>query len=78
MQLPFEGRPHWIDKLHSFGIRDVVINVHPLAEVIVDHFGCGERWDIQIHYSREPELLATSGALRRVKSLFEVSCYLCR
>ena len=38
MQLPFEGSSHWIEKLHSFGIRDVVINVHPLAEVVVEPF----------------------------------------
>jgi NDP-sugar pyrophosphorylase family protein len=47
--LRFEGKPlleHWIDKLHSVGIRDVVINVHHLAEVVVDHFGSGERWDM--------------------------------
>jgi NDP-sugar pyrophosphorylase family protein len=72
--LPFEGKPlleHWMDKLHSFGIRDVVINVHHLAEMIVDHLGSGERWDMHIQYSRERELLGTSGALRQVKSLFE-------
>jgi len=72
--LPFEGKPlleHWMDKLHSFGIRNVVINVHHLAEVIVDHFGYGERWDVRIQYSRERELLGTSGALRQVKSFFE-------
>jgi len=48
-----------------------VINVHHLAEVIVDHFGYGERWDVRIQYSRERELLGTSGALRQVKSFFE-------
>jgi NDP-sugar pyrophosphorylase family protein len=72
--LPFEGKPlleHWVDKLHLFGIRDVVINVHHLAEAILDHFGSGERWDIHIQYSREQELLGTSGALHQVKSLFE-------
>ena len=72
--LPFEGKPlleHWIDKLHSFGIREVVINVHHLPEAIVDHFGSGDRWDMQIQYSQERELLGTSGALRQVKSLFE-------
>ena len=72
--LPFAGKPlleHWIDKLHSFGIRDVVINLHHLPEVVVNYFGSGERWDMRIEYSREPELLGTSGALRQVKPLFE-------
>jgi mannose-1-phosphate guanylyltransferase len=77
--LRFEGKPlleHWIDKLHSVGIRDVVINVHHLAEVVVDYFGCGERWDMHIEYSRESELLGTSGALRHVKSWFEDQSFL--
>ena len=77
--LRFEGKPlleHWIDKLHSVGIRDVVINVHHLAEVVVDHFGSGERWDMHVEYSRESELLGTSGALRQVKSRFEDQSFL--
>jgi mannose-1-phosphate guanylyltransferase/phosphomannomutase len=72
--LPFEGKPlleHWMSKLQSFGIREVVINIHHLAGVVVDHFGSGDRWNIRITYSREPELLGTSGALRQVKSQFE-------
>jgi NDP-sugar pyrophosphorylase family protein len=72
--LSFEGKPlleHWIDKLRLFGIRELVINVHHLPETIVDHFGSGDRWNMQIQYSREPELLGTSGALRRVKTQFE-------
>jgi NDP-sugar pyrophosphorylase family protein len=72
--LPFKGKPlleHWMDKLHSFGVHDVVINVHHLAEVITDYFGSGERWEMRIQYSRELELLGTSGALRQVKSQFE-------
>ena len=77
--LPFEGKPlleHWIDKLRSFGIRDVVINVHHLAGTIVDHFGSGQRWDMRIQYSRESELLGTSGALLQVRSLFESGTFL--
>lgn len=77
--LPFEGKPlleHWVDKLRSFGVREAVINVHHLAEVIIDHFGSGEHWGIQIQYSRERELLGTSGALRQVKSCFDDQTFL--
>jgi NDP-sugar pyrophosphorylase family protein len=72
--LSFRGRPlleHWIDKLRAFGICDVVINLHHLPETVVNYFGSGERWDMRIQYSREQELLGTSGALRQVKPLFE-------
>src|SRR5437762_818939 len=71
--LSFEGKPlleHWLYKLHSFGVRDVVINVHHLPDVIVNYFGSGERWGMQIQYSREVELRGTSGALRQVASIF--------
>lgn len=72
--LPFAGKPlleHWIDKLRLFGVREVVINVHHLPETVVNYFGSGERWDMRIEYSRERELLGTSGALRQVKPLFD-------
>lgn len=72
--LMFEGKPlleHWLDKLRCAGIREVVINLHHLGDVIMDFFGSGERWEMRIEYSREAELLGTAGALARVRSRFE-------
>ena len=77
--LPFEGKPlleHWIDKLRSFGVRDVVINLYHLPEVVEGYFGSGERWGMRIQYSRERELLGTAGALRQVQPLFEEESFL--
>ncbi len=77
--LPFEGKPlleHWLDKLQLTGVRDVVINVHHLADVIEDSLGGGERWGMRIRYSREPQLLGTSGALREVQSFFKDDSFL--
>ena len=72
--LMFEGKPlleHWLDKLRLEGIREVVINVHHLGDVIVDYFGSGDRWDMRLEYSSEKTLLGTSGALANVKSRFQ-------
>jgi NDP-sugar pyrophosphorylase family protein len=71
--LPFQGKPlleHWLERLRAFGVCEVVINVHHLAETVVSYFGSGKRWDMAFRYSREPELLGTSGAVREVRSFF--------
>lgn len=61
------GRPlveHTIERLAHSGIKDIVMNLHHLPSVITSHFGDGRRWGVRIHYSHEPELLGTAGALR--------------
>ncbi len=72
--VPVAGRPvleHNLLWLSRYGVRRVVVNLHHLPDVIAGYLGDGSRWGIEIHYSREPELLGTAGALRRVVSFFE-------
>lgn len=60
------GRPllaHQLDWLAAAGIREVVINVHHLAEQIVEAAGDGSRFGVRIRYSRETELLETGGGI---------------
>ena len=69
----FQGKPllaHWLDKLRAFGVLEVVINVHHLAEAIVDYFGSGEQWGMHIQYSHEEKLLGTAGAVRKARDIF--------
>lgn len=61
------GRPLLEGILESFiqyGFQSYFISVNYLAESIIDHFGDGGRWDIDITYLRENEPLGTAGALR--------------
>jgi len=63
------GRPvleHNVRWLRSHGVREIAINTHHHAEVIERWLGDGSAFDVQVRYSREPELLGTSGALRPV------------
>ena len=71
--LPVRGKPlleHHVEALAAAGVREIVINLHHLPAVIVDHFGDGQRWGVRITYSHEPELLGTAGAVKRVAHLF--------
>jgi NDP-sugar pyrophosphorylase family protein len=72
--VPIAGRPileHNIDWLKSFGVTDLVINLHYLPEAITNHFGDGSNWGVQISYSRELELLGTAGAVKNMSSFFD-------
>lgn len=63
------GKPvleHNIEWLRSFGISDIYINLHHLPDVIRDYFGDDGRWDVNITYSYEQELLGTAGAVRKI------------
>jgi dTDP-glucose pyrophosphorylase len=52
--------------LHQFkehGFHRFVIAMHYLGERIMEHFGDGSRFGVEITYVREPEPLGTAGAL---------------
>jgi NDP-sugar pyrophosphorylase family protein len=75
--IPVNGRPfldYEIDLLRRSGIRDFVLCVGYLGNVIQDYFGDGRRLDARIEYSYDgPELLGPAGALRRAEPLLEDS-----
>jgi len=48
-------------------IDEIAINTSYLPEKIKDYFGNGEKWNVKIRYSFEPELLGTSGALNNFR-----------
>jgi dTDP-glucose pyrophosphorylase len=64
--LPVGDRPmmeHIIRQLHAAGIRQVNVTTHYKPEKIVDHFGNGERFGLDIQYVNEDRPLGTAGAL---------------
>ena len=68
-----EGKPvleHNILLLKKHGIKNICINLHYLPEVIKDYFQNGKKWDVEIKYSFEKDLLGTSGAVKNVKSFW--------
>jgi mannose-1-phosphate guanylyltransferase / phosphomannomutase len=60
---------HTIDLLKQHGIRDIIITVAYKADQIIDYFGGGSKWGVNIQYSLEDIPLGTAGGLRRMQPL---------
>ena len=70
--LPLDGRPileHILEGVISQGFSRIVFAVHYLSQMIVDHFGDGSAWDVEISYLHEKELLGTAGGLALLEAL---------
>jgi dTDP-glucose pyrophosphorylase/predicted transcriptional regulator len=60
------GRPILEPIIESFaeqGFRRIFLAVNYRAEMIREHFGTGDRWDVEIEYLHETTRLGTAGAL---------------
>ena len=65
--IPVNGKPlleHGIELLRQHGITEVFITVSHLADKIIDHFGDGSKFGVNITYVREAKPSGTGGALR--------------
>jgi len=69
------GRPfleYQIELLKHQGIEDIVICIGYLGNLIREHFGNGQKFDISIRYSDEGlEMLGTGGALKAAEPLLD-------
>ncbi|ABF42938.1 Nucleotidyl transferase [Candidatus Koribacter versatilis Ellin345] len=59
-----------LTRLRSYGIREVIINVHHFADQVVDYLRAHDNFGMTIEISREAELLDTGGGLKRAAHLF--------
>jgi NDP-sugar pyrophosphorylase family protein len=57
-------------RLRSFGIRDVIINVHHFADAVVDYLRKHDDFGMEIAISREDVLLDTGGGLKKAAWFF--------
>ena len=72
--VPLHGKPlleYTIEWLKSDGISEIAMNLHHCPEAIVNHFGDGTKWGVQITYSLEEELLGTAGAVKKLEWFFD-------
>jgi len=72
--LPVAGRPlleHTITYLRDCGVTDLAINLHHLPAVVMDYFGNGSRWQVNLRYSVEERLLGSAGGVKRLQSFFD-------
>ncbi|MDE3200309.1 MAG: nucleotidyltransferase family protein [Acidobacteriota bacterium] len=57
-------------RLRVFGVRDVIVNVHHFADVVVDYLHAHDNFGFHIEISREEELLDTGGGLKKAAWFF--------
>ena len=72
--LPVAGRPlleHTITYLRDCGVTDLAINLHHLPAVVMNYFGNGSHWGVNLHYSVEERLLGSAGGVKRLQSFFD-------
>jgi dTDP-glucose pyrophosphorylase len=70
--LKINDRPileHLISKLSNQGFHDIYITTYYRSEMIVDYFGTGEKWGVNINYILESSPLGTAGSLSLIKNL---------
>jgi len=59
-----------LDRLRAFGVREVIVNVHHHAGMIVEYLGDHNSFGIRVEVSEEKELLDTGGGLRKAAWFF--------
>ena len=70
--IPLNGKPliaYHLENLKRAGVQDVVVNVHWLADQIIDYLGDGSEFGLNIQFSHEAELLETGGGILKALPL---------
>jgi len=63
-----------LSRLCSFGIQDIIVNVHHLGEMIVDYLNANRSFGMHVEISREDDLLLdTGGGLKKASWFFRDS-----
>ena len=57
-------------RLRSFGVREVIVNVHHFADMVIEYLRANDQFGMQIEISREDELLDTGGGLKKAAHFF--------
>jgi mannose-1-phosphate guanylyltransferase len=57
-------------RLRSFGVREVIVNVHHFADMVVEYLKKNNNFGMRIEISREEVLLDTGGGLKKAAWFF--------
>jgi NDP-sugar pyrophosphorylase family protein len=60
-------------RLRAFGVREVIVNAHHFADMIVEYLKANNNFGMKIEVSRERELLDTGGGLKKAAHFFSGS-----
>jgi mannose-1-phosphate guanylyltransferase len=59
-----------LSRLRTFGIREVIINIHHFADMVVDYLKTNNNFGMRIEVSQEDVLLDTGGGLKKAAWFF--------
>jgi NDP-sugar pyrophosphorylase family protein len=59
-----------LSRLQTFEVREVIINVHHFADMVVDYLKANQDFGLRIEISREKTLLDTGGGLKKAAWFF--------
>jgi NDP-sugar pyrophosphorylase family protein len=59
-----------LSRLRSFGVSEVIINVHHLADMVLNYLQANKNFGMRIEVSREESLLDTGGGLKKAAHFF--------
>ena len=71
--VPVAGVPNavnLIQYLKSYGYNDIAINVHYLADAILETLGDGSKFGVKLEYLHEEILMGSAGALKPMQAFF--------
>src|SRR5215469_5606679 len=71
--VPVAGVPNavnLIEYLKSYGYDEIAINVHYLADAILETLGDGSKFGVKIEYLHEQVLMGSAGALKPMQQYF--------
>jgi NDP-sugar pyrophosphorylase family protein len=57
-------------RLRAFGVRDVIVNAHHFADLLVGYLAANQNFGMHIEVSREDVLLDTGGGLKKATDFF--------
>ncbi|MBI4669826.1 MAG: nucleotidyltransferase family protein [Elusimicrobia bacterium] len=60
-----------IRRLMKAGVKEIIINLHYLPEMLVDFLKVKNNFGLRIEFSRESELLDTGGGLKKAADFFD-------
>jgi NDP-sugar pyrophosphorylase family protein len=59
-----------LSRLRAFGVREVIVNVHHFADMVVEYLQTRQNFGMRIEVSREEVLLDTGGGLKKAAHFF--------
>src|SRR5262245_15924929 len=59
-----------LTRLKSFGIREVIVNAHHFAAMVIEYLKANQNFGMSIEVSREETLLDTGGGLKKASWFF--------